>query len=48
MQKKSAQDTQIACANTKCTQKRGKTEHIGLYKYVSNIIKVHVKISSYR
>ena len=28
---KSAQDTQIACANTKCTQKRGKTEHIGLY-----------------
>ena len=31
---KSAQDTQIACANTKCTQKRGKTEHIGLYKYL--------------
>ena len=30
---KSAQDTQIACANTKCTQER-QDKHIELYKYL--------------
>ena len=31
---KSSQDTQVACANAKCTQER-QNKHIELYKYLN-------------
>ena len=40
---KSAQDTQVACANAKCTQER-QDKHIELYKYLNIIIIIIINI----